>query len=76
MVVKNIHDDAGIVMVIGVQSFGALTENSMGIGKSVDGSMQNDSFLNLHWESVKVFSVNAVGHKIADFHQIIVSGKV
>ena len=76
MVVKNINDNAGIMMVIGMQPFGALSKYRMSIGKSVDGTVQNDSFLNLHRKIIKVFSVNAIGHKIADFHQIIVSGKV
>jgi hypothetical protein len=48
----------------------------MRIGESIDGSVQNDSFLNVRRKHVKAFSVNAIGHKIADFHQIIVSGKV
>jgi hypothetical protein len=48
----------------------------MSIGKGIDGTVQNNSFLNGYWECIKVFSVNAIGHEIADFNQIIVSGKV
>jgi hypothetical protein len=64
------------MMVVGVQSLGTLSKNGVGIGKSIYGTVQNDSFLNLHRESVKMFSVDAIGHKIANFYQIIVSGKV
>ena len=76
MVVKNIYYNAGIMMIIGVESFGALTKYGMRIGKCVDGAVQDDSFLDFQRKSVKFFSVNAVCHKIANFQQIVVSRKV
>ena len=75
MVIINIHYNPGIMMVIGMQPFCALPEYRVGISISVYGTVKQDAFLHIGRKLLRL-SMDAVGHKVAYFHQVVIARKV
>ena len=76
MVVKNIYNYTRIMVVVGVQAFGAGSKNGMRIGKGINGAVQQNAFLNFDRILQIVFAPYRIGHEIAGLYPLIGSRKM
>src|SRR5690606_34904740 len=76
MVVKDIDDHTAVVAVCFVEACRTFVYRGMRIGKSVDVSVQQNSFCNGGRIFLILFSLNAIGYKVADNDTFIVSGEI
>ena len=61
------------MMVFRMKPFRAATKYRMGIGKSINRTMQHDAFLDVGWIGFIFLPTNAVGHKVADLDEVVVA---
>jgi hypothetical protein len=76
MVVKNIDYHARIMVILGVQAFGAAPKNRMCIRKRINGAVQQYAFLNFDGMLQVVFATHAIGHEIAGLYPRIGTRKM
>ena len=76
MVVKNIYYYTRIMVILGVQAFGAAAKNGMRIGKGINGAVQQYAFLNFDGMLQVVFATHGIGHEIAGLYPRIGTRKM
>lgn len=76
MIVKHIHDDRGVFTVDGAQPFLAFLHNGMGIGKSINHTVQTYSFEDISLIQSFTTAFDMVGDEVP-YHQTgMIGGKI
>jgi hypothetical protein len=76
MIIKYIDYHARIMVILGVQAFGADSKNGMRIGKGINGTVQQNAFLNFDGMLQIVFATHGIGHEIAGLYPRIGTRKM
>src|SRR5690606_13975631 len=76
MIVKYIHNYSAVMAVIFVEPRRTLVDDRVGICKTVNIPMQQNSFCNLWRKFFVAFSFDSISNKIADYYAFLVAGKI